>query len=498
MVESVLAFPDIQTLETAITDYMRWTTAELNSLLFFAEDEEKNQLIVKEKEWLSPTQGGVKLKTFMTEQCGATCDSRLGRRKYFIERRMAEIPISEEHVVSTPEESQPAKTVTVKLSQLQYGVFSPRKTSKRWIEHLKEAIQSEGTESFPPPKARPHPNGKMAEQRFQLVDGEHFCHALDELGVKNVKIEVHNLSDEEADVKAMRFNQIHGKPLEPIEEASHLKKMMDKYDLSQEQVAKKFSRNQPWVSRRLAMLEVGKNNVIQRGITSTHAQEIVKVPEETRQEIVDKIEREELSTRPTSELVHDITETPEKTTEVLKAPYDPLGVECSLCGMGTHFPLARGGKKVCSKCTDKIDKDPGLLKELSQPSHPKQKTEKKLYKPKDTWEYRDARMKVSPSKMDEAVFTLAQQNQELKDLGYEVIFQKPYVLTVSDLTLKRGDEEKAFFNDHEKTHKNKRDADREKREILMKFRPNVQAIGIDYGANTKPMDILKQILETIK
>jgi hypothetical protein len=171
-------------------------------------------------------------------------------------------------------------------------------------------------------------------------------------------------------------------------------------------------------------------------------------------------------------------------------------IPCEKCGVAPSEPF--GNHNLCDKHVEEAKETPEFLKSLPKPSPPKRKVETHEYTPKDTWDHRAARMKISPSKMDEDVFTLAQQNKELKDMGWEVIFQKPYVLTVSDLTLKRGEEEKAFFNDHEKTHRNKRDADTEKREILMKFHPNVQAIGIDYGPNSKPTDILKKIVGAVK
>jgi len=103
---------------------------------------------------------------------------------------------------------------------------------------------------------------------------------------------------------------------------------MEKYDLSQEQIGDKFSRSQQWVSKRLAMLELPESDVTTRVVTSTHVEEIVKAPEDARAEIVDKVEEEELATRPTHELVQEIKETPEKKREVLATPYDPIGVEC--------------------------------------------------------------------------------------------------------------------------------------------------------------------------
>jgi len=165
--------------------------------------------------------------------------------------------------------------------------------------------------------------------------------------------------------------------------------------------------------------------------------------------------------------------------------------------------LIREGEKVCSKCADKIDKNPGLVKELKEkPSSPPKRTVKHEYKPKETAEYRVAQRHPSESNMDKDIFLEATENKEIEEAGYRVVFQKEYILLVtrSDVTLEKidGSHEKAIFLDHIEIHKNRRDRDTYLRGLLEKRYPYAKAVGIDYQDNTKQSkaEIMQKIVES--
>lgn len=57
----------------------------------------------------------------------------------------------------------------------------------------------------------------------------------------------------EADVLTMRINQMQGRRLSQLEEALHVKKMVDRYGYTQERMAKLYSRSQQWVKIQLRL-----------------------------------------------------------------------------------------------------------------------------------------------------------------------------------------------------------------------------------------------------
>lgn len=494
MVEAVLAFESINELDMLIQKELKWTKEDSLRFLNY-EDYPTENIILKEREWIPPSEGRNKLIEFLKNKLEAKrLQNVQGKMRWAIPRRMAEVSETAPNVSneqdSNLEETRPAKTITVNLTQLQFGVFSPRKTNKKWIEHLKEAIQAEGVQSFPSPKVRPHPdNGKMAELRYQLVDGEHFCRALQELGIKEVKIEVLSLTDQEADCKAMRFNQIHGKPLEPVEEARHLKKMMSKYGLSQEQVGERFKRSRQWVSARLNLLRLDENIATRVAQPST-AREVARAPKEDHEVIADKVEREGLSVKATQAVVQAIKEDPEKKEQVLTKQGPPKLTRCGFpgCMKGAYFPTFYGKVPVCPDCDKKIQEDPSLAEKLKEKPSVPERTTKKTYDPlKPTWEERQAAMHPKESKMDWEMFELLKNDPKVKEHGYTVEFQKEYILltTISDVTLVKDGDEIAVYWDHKKTHKNRENRDAYLRGLLEKRHHGTRAVGFDYKDNTK-------------
>jgi len=235
-------------------------------------------------------------------------------------------------------------TINIPISNIETGVFTPRRDfSLRYIEGLAYSIKIEG--QLKPIIVRPHPS---KEDWYQCIDGECRIRACKKLGKVLIRAEIRMLSDEEADYLAMRINQLHGKRLNELEEALHIQRMMEKYGLSQNDIAKKFKKSQQWVSMRLALVtalhpEIQKN-VTTRVVTSSHARELAELPKEEQPRVLQKIIDEKLSFRETEALVHALKEASlEKKEEILRQPISSLTpppkdeytsdvFECPRCG----------------------------------------------------------------------------------------------------------------------------------------------------------------------
>ena len=185
----------------------------------------------------------------------------------------------------------------LRVEELELGAFTPRlQFDPKYVEELAEDIRRNGQQK--PIICRVHPEKSNVSQ---VIDGEHRVRAVTKLGHSLIRAEVRVLSDEEALYLAMRVNQLHGKRLEPLEEALHIKRMMEEQNLSQEKIATMFRKHQTWVSLRLALDEAlseeAKKNVMNRFITSTHAYHISKVPKEKQGKIVEFVSKEKPSVR---------------------------------------------------------------------------------------------------------------------------------------------------------------------------------------------------------
>ena len=203
------------------------------------------------------------------------------------------------------------------LEQCVIGRFTPRKGfNPRYVNELAESIRNEGL--WKPIIVRPHPT---RDNTFELIDGEHRIRALQKLGRSYVRAEIRHLSDDEADLLAIRVNQMHGRRLTEWEEARHIAKLMEVYQWTQKQVADKLHRSQSWVSRRLLLITNTRPEVLEaimtRVISPSVGREIAELPVNIQPEAISKVQSERLTFRETELLIHTIKEQPEQTTEIL-------------------------------------------------------------------------------------------------------------------------------------------------------------------------------------
>ncbi len=210
--------------------------------------------------------------------------------------------------------------VSILLEKIELGRLTPRKTfDERYVDELAESIDKEG--QFKPIIVRLHP---LKKSMFEVIDGEHRVRALRRLGRLYIRAEIRILSDEEADILAMRVNQMHGKRLNELEEGLHIKGLMERYGRTQEQVAESFNRSQQWVSQRLRLAIDSCNELIQaittRVVNPTIAREVTELPKQDQPEVLEKIIKDKLSSRETALLVKSIKEHPDKKEDVLSRP----------------------------------------------------------------------------------------------------------------------------------------------------------------------------------
>lgn len=179
----------------------------------------------------------------------------------------------------------------------------------------------------------------------------------------------------------------------------------------------------------------------------------------------------------------------------------PMGIQCSCCPMSTYSPKDWQGKLVCTSCYDKLSQGKITLKEPKAIVE-KSSVEMHKYKPEETAEHRKAVMTPSISKMDEAVFLILKQNEDLRNAGWKFQFQKPYCLleVVSDVTATRGDVEQPLFFDGE-VHFGREERDEANRELLVRRLGIPEVLAFTYeGAysDAKRDEIVAKIVEMLK
>ena len=165
---------------------------------------------------------------------------------------------------------------------------------KQELEELAESIKQSGL--LQPIIVR-EKNGE-----YEIIAGERRWQACRQLGLKKVPVLIHNVDDDEAIVLALVEN-IQRSDLNPIEEAYGYRRMMERGNMTQTQVAQAVAKGRSTIANSLRLLELpeeAQQLLFEEKITAGHARAILSVPsKEGRTKLTEKIVTETLSVRET-------------------------------------------------------------------------------------------------------------------------------------------------------------------------------------------------------
>lgn len=142
--------------------------------------------------------------------------------------------------------------------------------------------------------------------RYEIIAGERRYKAAIIAGLQSVPVIVTSLSDAKSEEVALVEN-IQRKNLSSIEEARSYKRMLDKDNLTQEQLAKKLGLSQSTIANRLRLLNLSdnvQNALLKEKISERHARSLLQINDKLQQdEILNKIITERLTVRQLDELI---------------------------------------------------------------------------------------------------------------------------------------------------------------------------------------------------
>lgn len=182
---------------------------------------------------------------------------------------------------------------TLRLSELEPNKDQPRKEfSEEAIASLAASIQQYGM--LQPILVRP------LGLNYQIVAGERRWRAARMLGLDEVPVIIRELTDEETAAIALIEN-LQREDLNPIEEASGYAMLMERFHMTQEEVAKRVGRSRSAVANALRLLKLPldiKFMVIDGDLSAGHARALLGIRnEELMQETAVKAAQGKLTVR---------------------------------------------------------------------------------------------------------------------------------------------------------------------------------------------------------
>ena len=189
--------------------------------------------------------------------------------------------------------------------------FNPKE-----MQELTDSIKANGI--LQPLTVRDLDDGK-----FELIAGERRLRSAREAGLETVPVYILSI---EADVEMMEYaliENIQRVDLNPIEEAEGYAILCGKYNLAQEEIAKRVGKSRPAIANSLRLLKLPpeiKSALKSGDISAGHARAILGVRKSLQMmTLYQKVMRSGLNVRQTEELVKNIAESSKELQKIQKS-----------------------------------------------------------------------------------------------------------------------------------------------------------------------------------
>lgn len=203
----------------------------------------------------------------------------------------------------SPEKEEAGKEITLKLSQIEPNTGQPRKDfNQEMIQELADSIRQYGV-------LQPLLVQKKGDH-YEIIAGERRWRAAKEAGLKEVPVVIREYTKQQT-MEIALIENVQREDLNPIEEALAYQQLMQEFDLTQEEIAARVSKNRATITNSMRLLKLDKRvqeMLIQGMISSGHARALLTLEDgEQQYQIALKIASERLSVRDVEKLVKQLS-----------------------------------------------------------------------------------------------------------------------------------------------------------------------------------------------
>ena len=223
------------------------------------------------------------------------------------------------------------------------NLFQPRKNfDKEKMEELKESIRKHGI-------IQPIVVRKMASG-YEIVAGERRLKAAKEIGLKKIPAIIKILNNEKS-LEIALVENIQREGLNPIEQANSFKRLIDEFNLTQQELAEVTGKSRALVANTTRLLKLNpeiQKNISEGKISFGHAKLLLSIEdEEVQRAVCDRIISNDLSVRDTERLIKNIEKVQKKQFKVTNISIEHFPeVEGRLREiLGTKISILYDGKK---------------------------------------------------------------------------------------------------------------------------------------------------------
>jgi len=219
--------------------------------------------------------------------------------------------IPEKKTKAEMKEAQDKSLAEIKISEIDPNMGQPRKKfDEDELLELAESIKIHGV-------IQPIILTKRGK-RYEIIAGERRWRASKLAGLVKIPAVIREYTDKEI-MEVSLIENIQRQDLNPIEEATAFKNLIDEYKMKQDDLAERVSKSRSAITNALRLLKLDDKvkGMLAEGLISTgHARALLAVEDKNKQQILAvKIFDEKLSVRETEKLVKQVLENKEPKKE---------------------------------------------------------------------------------------------------------------------------------------------------------------------------------------
>ena len=238
-----------------------------------------------------------------------------------------------------PKSDDELKNIDIDL--IERGPWQPREHfDEEALQELADSIAQQGV-------VQPIVVRQKAPNQFEIVAGERRWRASQKAGQASIPAVIKIFDDQTAAAVSLIEN-IQRENLNPLEESTALKRLIDEFDMTHQQVADTVARSRATVSNLLRLQDLNpdvKTLLAMRDIEMGHARALLAIDGVEQSVVAKDVARKGLSVRETEALIRKIS-APGKTTKNRKKDPDILKLEQRLTEkLGAPVFIRQKGKE---------------------------------------------------------------------------------------------------------------------------------------------------------
>lgn len=244
---------------------------------------------------------------------------RLGRG---LEALLGDVSVKEAAVAPDAAKNPPQ---TLPIEYLQRGKYQPRKDiDPEKLQELADSIKAQGI--IQPIIAR-----KIDADKYEIVAGERRWRAAQLAGLQEVPVIIRDIDDRTTMAQTLIEN-IQREDLNPLEEAEALRRLLNEFSMTHQQIADAIGKSRVTVTNLLRLMDLQpevKTQLLSRQLEMGHARALLGLTADQQIAAAQKVAREGLTVRATERLVKTLLEEP-KPAKPKTVDHDTLRLQNEL------------------------------------------------------------------------------------------------------------------------------------------------------------------------